>query len=243
MRKYITKYGIPLATYSDRHGIFRINLPNASEDTETQFSRAARELGIEVICARSPEAKGRVERANQTLQDRLIKEMRLLGISDIEAANAYLPTYMEDHNKRFSVVAKSTEDVHRKELPNQAILDLIFSYQDERKLTKNLEISYNNVIYQVKTHTTGYRLQHATVTVCEDLDGVITILRQGKVLEHTRHDRAKKNADIVDAKTLVAKLDSIKPPAKKYIPPADHPWRHYIINPINTEIYAAKKHN
>ena len=246
MHKYINQYGIPLATYSDRHGIFRINLPNVSEDTETQFGRAARELGIEVICARSPEAKGRVERANQTLQDRLIKEMRLLGISTIEAANAYLPTYMADHNRRFSVAAKNTEDAHRKEIPEPKVLDLIFSYQDERKLTKNLEISYNNVIYQVQTNTKGYRLQHATVTVCEDLNGIVTILRQGKVLEHTRHDRAKKNADIVDAKELGVKLDSIKSPAKGYIPPANHPWRQYAISPEKAAIAALKtneKHN
>jgi hypothetical protein len=242
MRKYITEHGLPLATYSDRHGIFRINLPNASEDTETQFGRAARELGIEVICARSPEAKGRVERANQTLQDRLIKEMRLLGISDIEAANAYLPTYIKDHNKRFSVAAKSTEDAHRKELPSTEILDLLFSHQSGRKLTKNLEISYKNVIYQVVTNTKGYRLQHAMVTVSEDLNGVITILRQGKALAYRRHDRAKKNADIVDAKELDSKLDPIKHTVKKYIPPADHPWRHYVVNPINTEIYAQKSH-
>jgi hypothetical protein len=88
--------------------------------------------------------------------------------------------------------------------------------------------------------TKGYRLQHATVTVCEDLNGIITILRQGKALEYRRHDRAKKNADIVDAKELDAKLDAIKHTAKKYIPPASHPWRHYIINPINTEIHAQK---
>jgi len=133
MSKYIGQHGLPLATYSDRHGIFRINLPNVSEETETQFSRAARELGIEVICAHTPEAKGRVERANQTLQDRLIKEMRLLGINTIEAANAYLPTYIADHNKRFSVAAKSTVDAHRRELPEQKILDLILSHQEERK--------------------------------------------------------------------------------------------------------------
>jgi hypothetical protein len=155
MCKYISQYGLPLATYSDRHGIFRINLPNVSEDTETQFGRAAWELGIEVICARSPEAKGRVERVNQTLQDRLIKEMRLSGISTIEAANAYLPTYMAAHNKRFSVAAKSTEDAHRRELPEPKVHDFILSHQEERKLTKNLEISYSNMIYQVKTNISG----------------------------------------------------------------------------------------
>ena len=151
MRKYIVNHGIPLATYSDKHGIFRINLPTAGEDTETQFGRAARQLGIEVICAHSPEAKGRVERANQTLQDRLVKEMRLLGISDIETANAYLPTYIKDHNKRFSVDSKSSENAHRKELPTDKEMNLIFSYQKERTLSKNLETSYDNVIYQIKT--------------------------------------------------------------------------------------------
>lgn len=240
MRKHIDQYGLPLATYSDRHGIFRINLPNATEDSETQFGRAARELGIEVICAHSPEAKGRVERANQTLQDRLIKEMRLLGISTIEAANAYLPTYIAAHNKLFSVAAKSAEDAHRGELPEPWVLDLILSYQEERKLSKNLELSYNNVIYQVKTNTKGYRLRHAKVTICEDLNGLITLMHQGKILEYTRHDRAKKNADIVDAKQLDSKLDSVKAAAKKYIPPANHPWRHYIINPIKTEAYIQK---
>ena len=155
MRKYIVNHGIPLATYSDQHGIFRINLPTAGEDTETQFGRAARQLGIEVICAHSPEAKGRVERANQTLQDRLVKEMRLLGISDIETANAYLPTYIKDHNKRFAVEAKSSENAHRKELPTDKEMNLIFSYQKEQTLSKNLETSYDNVIYQIKTNTKG----------------------------------------------------------------------------------------
>jgi len=240
IRKHINSHGIPLATYSDRHGIFRINLPSASEDSETQFGRAARELGIEIICAYSPEAKGRVERSNQTHQDRLVKELRLLGINEIEAANAYLPTYLLEHNNRFAVEAHSKEDAHQKECPTNDVLDLIFSYQDDRTLSKNLELSYDNVIYQIQTKTTGYRLQHAVVTVCEDLNGEITILRQGKKLEFTRHDRAKHNAEIIDSKQLGAKVDSIKQNAKKYTPPANHPWRHYIINPIKTEDYAQK---
>jgi len=242
MRKYINTHGIPLATYSDRHGIFRINMPTASEDAETQFGRAARELGIEVICAHSAEAKGRVERANQTLQDRLVKEMRLLGINDIETANAYLPTYMEDHNRRFAVDAFSAEDAHRKDLPANDVQDLIFSHQEDRKLTKNLELSYNNVIYQIKTATTGYRLQHVMVIVCTELSGKVTIVRQGKILNYTCHDRAKRNPDIIDSKQLGAKLDAIKHAAKKYKPKADHPWRHYIINPAKAAINALKSH-
>lgn len=240
MHKHLNNHGIPLATYSDRHGIFRINLPNASEETETQFGRAARQLGIEVICAHSPEAKGRVERANQTLQDRLVKEMRLLGINDIEAANAYLPSYLEDHNKRFAVEAKNNENAHRKELPTDEERNLIFSYQEDRILSKNLELSYENVIYQIKTNTKGYRLRHSKVTVCKDLNGLITLVYRGKILDYSCHERAKQNAAIVDAKQLGAKVDSIKNNVKKYVPAANHPWRHFIINPIKTETYAQK---
>lgn len=240
MRKYIKNHGIPLATYSDRHGIFRINLPTAREDTETEFGRAARQLGIEVICAHSPQAKGRVERANKTLQDRLVKEMRLLGISDIETANAYLPTFIEDHNRRFAVDALSSEDAHRKNLPTVEEMNLIFSYQEERTISKNLEFSYENMIYQIKTNTKGYRLRHSIVTVCRDLNDVITLVCRGKILEYTCHKRAKHNADIVDSKQLCAKVDSIAHKTKKYTPPANHPWRHFIINPIKTEIYTQK---
>lgn len=242
IRKHIVAHGIPLATYSDRHGIFRINLPTAGEDTETQFGRAARQLGIEVICARSPEAKGRVERANQTLQDRLVKEMRLLGISDIETANAYLPTYMKEHNKRFAVESKSSENAHRKELPTDKEMNLIFSYQDARTLSKNLEFSYENMIYQIKTNTKGYRLRHSIVTVCKDLNDVITLVCHGKILDYTCHNRAKRNAAIIDSKQIGAKVDSIRNNVQGHIPPANHPWRHFIINPVATEIYAQKTH-
>lgn len=242
MRKYIINYGIPLATYNDRHGIFRINLPTAGEYTETQFGRAARQLGIEVICAYSAEAKGRVERANKTLQDRLVKEMRLLGISDIETANAYLPTFIEDHNRRFAVEPLSSENAHHKDLPTDEEMNLIFSYQDDRTISKNLEVSYENMIYQIKTNTKGYRLRHSIVTVCKDLNDVITLVCRGKILDYTCHKRAKRNADIVDSKQLCAKLDSIAHKTKKYTPPANHPWRHFIINPIKTEIYAQKAH-
>ncbi len=240
MHKYIVEHGIPLATYSDQHGIFRINLPTACEATETQFGRAARQLGVEVICAQSPEAKGRVERANQTLQDRLVKEMRLLGISDIESANAYLPTYIKDHNSRFAVEAKSLENAHRNDLPTDEEMNLIFSYQVERKISKNLEISYENMIYQIKTNTKGYRLRHSQATVCKDLNDAITLVCQGKILEYTCHERAKRNAPIVDGKQVGAKVDLIKNNAKKHTPAANHPWRHFIINPTATETYAQK---
>lgn len=101
-REYLEQHGKPLAFYSDKHGIFRVNNGGSTTTGVTQFGRVLSELGIELICANSPQTKGRVERANQTLQDRLIKEMRLEGINSIEAANAWLDTFIADFNRRFA---------------------------------------------------------------------------------------------------------------------------------------------
>jgi hypothetical protein len=203
------------------------------EDAETQFGRAVRELGIESICANSPQAKGRVENANGTLQDRLVKEMRLRGISTIEAANAYLPEFMMGWDKRFAVEPRSEVDVHRKDLPDSKTLNLIFSFQDDRKLSKNLEMSYDNIIYQIKTNKPGYGLRHATITVCKDLLGAITLVYKGHVLDYVCHKKQKRAPEIVGAKQLEGKLEQIK----KYIPGPDHPWRRYekVIKPTKND--------
>ena len=112
LHDHIAAHGLPAALYSDKHSIFRINAKDADPEAETQFSRAARELGIACIHANSPQAKGRVERANQTLQDRLVKEMRLAGINNMAEANAWLPEYIADYNRRFAVVQKDLHDAH-----------------------------------------------------------------------------------------------------------------------------------
>ena len=101
LRGHLDGHGRPVAVYSDRHGVFRVN-HREREGELTQFGRALRTLDIEPIHAGSPQAKGRVERANGTLQDRLVKEMRLRGIDGMEAGNAFLPEFMEDHNQRFA---------------------------------------------------------------------------------------------------------------------------------------------
>lgn len=111
VRAYIARHGKPRAFYSDKFSVFRVNIPAALTGTGlTQFGRAMKELGIELICAHSPQAKGRVERANQTLQDRLVKELRLRAISSVGAANAYLPEFIADFNSRFAVSPRSGED-------------------------------------------------------------------------------------------------------------------------------------
>lgn len=111
LKEYVTGFGVPVAAYSDRHSIFTKHDP---EDLEpTQFERALGELGVEAIQANSPQAKGRVERLFQTLQDRLAKAMRLAGIADTEAANIFLQTYLPQHNARFAVSPREAEDAHQ----------------------------------------------------------------------------------------------------------------------------------
>lgn len=221
-REYMEKHGRPLAFYSDKDSVFRVNLPNC-EDSETQFGRAMRELAVESICASSPQAKGRVENANGTLQDRLIKEMRLRDISTIGAANAYVPEFMADWDRRFAVEPRSSIDGHRKDLPDTQTLNLIFSFQYHRTLSKNLELSYNNIVYQVQTKNTGYGLRHAKITVCENLLGDIALLYKGRMLNYVCHKKQKRAPEIIGAKQLETKLNHIK----RYIPAPTHPWRRY----------------
>lgn len=230
-RSYIKQYGRPVSFYSDRHGIFRINIPEAESGTgETQFSRAMRELGIKVICANSPQAKGRVERANKTLQDRLVKELRLRNINDIDAANAYLPEFMEAHNKHFSQAPLNSVDAHRRELPSDDVLDLIFSFQETRTLSKNLEMSYKNIIYQIQTVGKGYQMRHAKITVYDNKQGTIKLMYKGKNLDFLTIDKKKRAVMISDSKQINAVVEQkIKHDGRSRgnKPRADHPWKEY----------------
>ena len=111
-RAYLEAHGKPVAFYSDKHNIFRVNNGEGG-DRVTQFGRALSELNIDIICANSPQAKGRVERAFGTLQDRLVKELRLAGISTIDVANAWLPGFIAEHNARFGRAPANAKDLHR----------------------------------------------------------------------------------------------------------------------------------
>src|SRR5512138_3600366 len=133
---YFRQSGKPVAFYSDKHGIFRVNLPSAGSRTDlTQFGRAMQELDIQIICANSPQAKGRVERAIQTLQDRLPKELRLRKLSSFPQANAYLPEFIRDFNQRFAETPRSSVDLHRPLSPKEDLVR-IFSWQEPRTLSK-----------------------------------------------------------------------------------------------------------
>jgi len=218
LRQYLATHGRPAGLYTDKHGIFRVNIPNAGlGDNLTQFGRAMQSLEIPILCANTPQAKGRVERANQTLQDRLVKEMHLLGISDMQQGNAYLPEFMADFNRRFAVQPRSSLDAHRPMQAHQN-LDQIFAWQEPRLISKNLTLQFNKVVYQIQTDRPAYALHKAQVIVCQDDQGKVTILYKGDELTYTTFQKQVRQAEVVTAKQVER---------KPYKPGPDHPWYHF----------------
>ena len=219
-----------MALYSDKHSIFRVNHPD-KEGEITQFTRAIKTLDIEPLHANTPQAKGRVERANQTLQDRLVKEMRLQGIDNIDDANAFLPRFIEDYNQRFAITPRCQEDAHRPVLHATEELALIFSLHHHRKLSKNLTCQFNNTQYQLQGYGNGYRLRGATITVCEAFTGEITLLYEGQSLAYQQLQQGQRPVPIEDEKTLSARIDQIKQQQQQrpqWKPSIDHPWKQQL---------------
>lgn len=221
-KSYFESCGKPVAFYSDKHSIFRVNQPSTGlGEALTQFGRAMLDLDIRILCANSPQAKGRVERVNQTLQDRLVKELRLRTISDMTQGNAYLPEFIADFNQRFAVPPRSTHDAHRP-LTSQENLAHILVWQEPRTLSKNLTLQFKNVVYQIQTERPSYALRNAIVTVCEDATGLVTILYKAKPLDFSIFLKQTHQADIVDAKELDLALQN---QSKAHKPASNHPWR------------------
>lgn len=227
---YLGRYGRPVALYSDRHSIFRVN-QERQEGKVTQFTRAVKTLDIEPIHANTPQAKGRVERANQTLQDRLVKELRLAGIDDMEAGNAFLPSFMADYNRRFAVAARSEEDAHRAVLHDAGELDLILRRHETRKLSKNLSFQYLNREYQLTGQGQGYRLRGAAVTVCDAFGGEVDVLYKGRPLAFRVLAEGEAPVALDDEKSVQHTVNEAKARQRAqpgYRPAADHPWNRMI---------------
>jgi len=237
LREHLDRHGRPVALYSDKHSIFRINHPDKAGEL-TQFTRALKTLDIEPIHANTPQAKGRVERANQTLQDRLVKELRLQGIDTIEQANRFLPAFIEDYNRRFAVEPQHADDAHREVLHNAEELERIFCLHHTRKLSKNLSLQFRNTEYQLQDYGKGYRLRGATVTVCEAFDGTITLIHKGHTMTYRKRQQGETPIPVVDEKTVHAQVELAKQKQQKpaWKPPADHPWRRSSIGPAATQI-------
>jgi hypothetical protein len=144
LQGYLEAHGCPVAFYSDKHTVFRVNKPDASGGSGmTQFGRALAELNIEILCANSSQAKGRVERANRTLQDRLVKELRLAGICDMASGNVFLPAFLEHFNERFAVPAQKPENLHRSLHVKASQLTDILCHREQRHVGQQLTLAYD----------------------------------------------------------------------------------------------------
>lgn len=233
-------YGLPMAIYSDRHTIFRSPKARARDDEDriegnerneenegneagkgeplSCFGRGLKDLGIGQIFALTPEAKGRVERLWNTMQDRLPGELRLLGVSDITAANEVLPKLIARHNRKFAVTPAEGEDVYVKP-EGKVDLDFLFARRGSRKTDHGGMISYGSRRY-VPAADDCLGMVKTTVEVRETSTGQIWVVSKGRRIEMKEVERQKRvNSDEASAKKRKSGL------VKAHKPAPDHPWR------------------
>jgi transposase/predicted metal-binding protein len=222
MKRYIKQYGIPKSVYLDKHTTYKSWAEPTIEEQLTDqkpmshFEKSLAELEIEVIHANSPQAKGRVERLFKTLQDRLVREMRLKEIKSVDEANEFLKTYLPKYNRKFKKDAASPADLHRP-APHSKELDRILCTKEERTVKNDFTIAHNGTLYQIEQATRAEK-----VTVEERLDGTLHITYKGQDLRYR---------EIMERPTK----ETSKPPAlqkgkKPWIPPADHPWKKLFLS-------------
>ena len=179
-RAYLEAHGKPVAFYSDKHGIFRVNAKDAiGGDRITQFGRALMDLNIDIICANSPQAKGRIERTFGTLQDRMVKELRLAGISTVAAANAWLPGFIAGYNARFGRQPANAKDLHRP-LTAADNLDEILTWREVRTVTNNLTLHYDRMMLLLNPTPFARGLARKKVDVVNYPDGRFTVSLKGR---------------------------------------------------------------
>lgn len=232
---WLRRYGRPLAHYTDKNSIFRSNRPAAiaeqlqGEGARSQFGRALKELGIEWIAAQSPQAKGRIERLFATLQDRLVKEMRLAGIDSIEAANHFLETrFLPEWEQRFTVAPRNPRNAHRR-LGGEHRLEEILSVRAARKVAQDHTVSWEGNRWGVTREEVCAGLRGAAVEIERRLDGSHWLRFRGRYL-HLRPcpEPVRQSASPYGlrppglAERVPRPKNKIKP---KYHVPADHPWR------------------
>jgi hypothetical protein len=211
-RAYLEAWGKPVAFYSDKHGVFRVNHEGAiGGDGMTQFGRALHALNIDIICANSSQAKGRVERANKTLQDRLVKELRLAGARSLAEGNALLPAFMADYNARFAKPPANQKDLHRPLRPGDDLEDA-FAWKEERTLSQALTLQYDKVIFILEPSDQAKAAIGKRVTVVDYPDGRLSIRYKGVGLAYRTFDELRHvpQAAIVENKRLGAVLAFIR---------------------------------
>ncbi len=221
-KSYVKKHGIPLSVYLDKHPTYKSTKKPSIEDELSnidplsQFGRALGELGVELIYANSPQAKGRIERLFETFQDRVIKEMRLRKISSIEAANKFLEYYIPVFAKRFGVPPAKEGDLHRP-LPKSIDLDRILCVKTERALNNDFTVAHDKKLYQILDSTTAKK-----IVVEERIDGSMAMRYKDAVLKFKEITKRLKREP--EHRAHEFKLHTA------YVPPADHPWRKLKIN-------------
>jgi len=222
LKAHLEKYGRPIDLYVDKHAVFRVNREELKKGTGiTHFGRVVKDLEIGLICANSPQAKGRVERKNALFQDRLIKEMRLRGINTLDEGNLFLPEFLEEINNRFGKEAANQEDAHRV-LRKQDNLERIFFQRLTRKLSKDLILQHEGISYLIQTKTPN-RLRHVTVEVLYIKGKPIEIEYKGKKLAYKKWaEVAYEQPKIADSKEIAFSKRII---ITKKKPVKHHPWR------------------
>jgi Helix-turn-helix domain len=187
--QYLNRFGKPQAFYSDKFSVFRVNKHAATAGKgHTQFGRALYELNIDGMCANTPAAKGRVERAHQTLQDRLVKELRLQRISTVDAANEFMPAFIDDYNRRFSKLPRDRHDAHRAVRKDED-LDAIFAWREYRKVTESLTLRYERKMYLIQDTPSNRRLIGKYIEVFQFPDGRIEVRVAGQSLPYSTYDK------------------------------------------------------
>lgn len=223
-RAYVEVYGRPVAIYLDKFSTYKVNHKNAVDNPEfmTQFERAMEELDIRVICANSPEAKGRVERLFGTLQDRMVKEMRLADVKTRHDANQFVTgEYLPDHNTRFSVLAKNASDMHRPLSDDlRTRLSSIFSIQSRRRVNNDYTIQFKTEWFQLEATQNTSVYKRDEVIVEEWLLGTIHVRLKDVYLKYHKLPERPKPLQIPVIALTTQKLN--------WKPPVDHPWRKSI---------------
>src|SRR6201997_3960662 len=229
LRAWIERYGVPLALYVDWKNLYkRPATPGErlrGEEPQTQFGRMCGKLGIELIAASSPQAKGRVERVHGTHQDRLVKKLRRKGIISHEAANVYLRSeYLAEHNQRFARAAVRTEDYHRR-APRAAELDKIFRLETERTGSEDWVVRYGNRYFQIEGRSRNYAPARSKVLVCEGRGGSLSIEYRRRGLPFREIPApAKPQALLTRGRPCVPSTGK----KRKWVPPASHPWNRAV---------------
>jgi transposase len=210
LRALVQRLGAPLALYSDRHGIFTKADPEDAKPT--QFERALLQLDIEPICAHSPQAKGRVERLFQTLQDRMCKAMRLQGIANIEQANAWLDGYLHEHNQRFAVAPKQAQDMHRPWGGTAQALADICSLHHQRQLSAQGACKFEGNILQLLPKQPKAPKARAMVDIAQHEDGTLRLSYRGQPLAHRSYamHENRRASPAEDHKTLNKRVDRVR---------------------------------